>query len=89
MVNSEQARLQALYDLALLDTSPEERFDRYTRLATRLFGVEIALVSLVDAERQWFKSQQGFSLAQTSRQESFCSHAIQEAGIFEIEDASQ
>lgn len=89
MVNSEQARLQALYDLALLDTSPEERFDRYTRLATRLFGVEIALVSLVDDERQWFKSQQGFSLTQTSRQDSFCSHAIQGIEIFEIEDASQ
>lgn len=89
MVNSERARLRALHDLALLDTPPEERFDRYTRLAMHLFGVEIALVSLVDEERQWFKSQQGFSLTQTSRQESFCSHAIQEAGIFEIEDASQ
>lgn len=89
MVDSEQARLRALHDLALLDTPPEERFDRYTRLATHLFGVEIALVSLVDEERQWFKSQQGLSLNQTSRQESFCSHAIQEAEIFEIEDASQ
>lgn len=88
MVESEQARLQALHGLAILDTPPEERFDRITRLATHLFGVEIALVSLVDEERQWFKSRQGFSLTQTCRQESFCAHAIQKEGIFEIEDAS-
>ncbi|GGC97011.1 hypothetical protein GCM10011382_29400 [Vreelandella lutescens] len=89
MVESEQARLMALRSLAILDTPPEERFDRITRLATRLFDVDIALVSLVDEERQWFKSRQGFSLTQTCRQESFCAHAIQGEGIFEIEDASQ
>ncbi|WP_404345488.1 ATP-binding protein [Vreelandella venusta] len=89
MVESEQARLVALHSLAILDTPPEERFDRITRLATHLFGVDIALVSLVDEERQWFKSRQGFSLTQTCRQESFCAHAIQGDGIFEIEDASK
>ncbi|MFP3342052.1 ATP-binding protein [Halomonas sp. SIMBA_159] len=89
MVESEQARLEALHSLAILDTPPEERFDRITRLATHLFGVDIALVSLVDEERQWFKSRQGFSLTQTCRQESFCAHAIQGDGIFEIEDASK
>lgn len=89
MVESEQARLVALHSLAILDTPPEERFDRITRLATQLFDVEIALVSLVDEERQWFKSRQGFSLTQTCRQESFCAHAIQGDGIFEIEDASK
>ncbi|WP_339118725.1 GAF domain-containing sensor histidine kinase [Halomonas sp. BMC6] len=88
MVESEQARLMALHSLAILDTPPEERFDRITRLATRLFNVDIALVSLVDEERQWFKSRQGFSLTQTCREESFCAHAIQGKGIFEIEDAS-
>ncbi|MCP1319670.1 GAF domain-containing protein [Halomonas sp. 707B3] len=88
MVESEQARLQALHGLAILDTPPEERFDRITRLATHLLGVEIALVSLVDEERQWFKSRQGFSITQTCRQESFCAHAIKKEGIFEIEDAS-
>ncbi|KHJ51049.1 hypothetical protein PZ78_10165 [Vreelandella venusta] len=88
MVESEQARLQALHDLALLDTPPEERFDRFTRLAVQLFGVDIALVSLVDEERQWFKSRQGFVLTQTCREESFCAHAIQTDGIFEVEDAS-
>ena len=56
IVESEQARLEALHSLAILDTPPEERFDRITRLATYLFGVDIALVSLVDEQRQWFKS---------------------------------
>ncbi|WP_198555965.1 MULTISPECIES: GAF domain-containing sensor histidine kinase [Halomonadaceae] len=89
IVESEQARLEALHSLAILDTPPEERFDRITRLATYLFGVDIALVSLVDEQRQWFKSRQGLALTQTCRQESFCAHAIQGEGIFEIEDASK
>ena len=89
MVESERARLLALHSLAILDTPPEERFDRITRLATSIFDVDIALVSLVDEERQWFKSRQGISLTQTCRKESFCAHAIQGESIFEIEDASQ
>ncbi|WP_081192873.1 GAF domain-containing sensor histidine kinase [Halomonas sp. BC1] len=88
MGESERARLQALHGLALLDTPPEERFDRFTRLAIQLFGVDIALVSLVDEERQWFKSRQGLALTQTCREESFCAHAIQTDGIFEVADAS-
>ncbi len=71
MVESERARLLALHSLAILDTPPEERFDRITRLATSIFDVDIALVSLVDEERQWFKSRQGISLTQTCRKESF------------------
>ena len=89
MVESERARLLALHSLAILDTPPEERFDRITRLATSIFDVDIALVSLVDEERQWFKSRQGISLTQTCRKESFCALAIQGESIFEIEDASQ
>lgn len=89
MLESEQARLQALQRLAILDTPPEERFDRITRLAIHLFEVDIALVSLVDEARQWFKSRQGFPLAQTCRTVSFCAHAIKGEGIFEIEDASK
>ncbi|WAM53493.1 GAF domain-containing protein [Vreelandella venusta] len=89
MVKGEQARLRELRQLALLDTSPEERFDRIARLAIQFFGVEAALVTLVDEDRQWFKSRQGIALTQTCRTESFCAHAIQEEGIFEIEDASQ
>lgn len=72
-----EARRQAtLRSTQLLDSAPEERFDRITRIARRLFGVPIALVSLVDADRQWFKSKQGLEVAETSREISFCAHAI-------------
>ena len=68
----ETQRLRSLTTLCILDTLPEERFDRITRLACRAFGVPIALVSLVDRERQWFKSKQGLAACETSRQISFC-----------------
>lgn len=73
---NENTRLNTLRALHILDTSPEERFDRLTRLAKRLFGVPIALVSLVDADRQWFKSCVGLNASETSRDVSFCAHAI-------------
>lgn len=72
----EQARLETLQSLCILDTPQEERFDRLTRMAKRLFGVPIALVSLVDENRQWFKSCFGLSVSETSRDISFCGHAI-------------
>jgi diguanylate cyclase (GGDEF)-like protein len=74
--SNESARIDTLRALHILDTSPEERFDRLTRLAKRLFGVPIALVSLVDTNRQWFKSCVGLSASETSRDVSFCAHAI-------------
>ena len=83
----EARRLQALHSLALLDTEAEERFDRITRTATRLFGVPIALVSLVDECRQWFKSKQGLKVTETSRDISFCGHAILEDKVLVVEDA--
>ncbi|MFM0396398.1 sensor domain-containing diguanylate cyclase [Paraburkholderia phytofirmans] len=73
---NETARLDTLRALHILDTLPEERFDRLTRLAKRLFSVPIALVSLVDADRQWFKSCVGLNASETSRDVSFCAHAI-------------
>ncbi len=73
---NEAERLNALRSLQLLDTTPEERFDRITRIAQRAFHVPIALVSLVDAERQWFKSRQGLCAHETHRDISFCGHAI-------------
>jgi len=80
--DGEAARLAALQELRILDTPEEERFDRVTRLARRLFGVPIALVSLVDADRQWFKSRDGLAASSTSRAVSFCGHAInQEAPL--------
>ncbi|MGY6586759.1 MAG: ATP-binding protein [Wenzhouxiangella sp.] len=86
--DNEKARLSALQMSGLLDSEPEERFDRITRLAALVFDVPIALVSLVDEHRQWFKSRHGTDLCQTDRSSSFCAHAILQAELFEIPDAS-
>ncbi|NMG76045.1 response regulator [Aromatoleum diolicum] len=83
----EAQRLAALRSLELLDTPAEERFDRITRIAQRLFNVPITLISLIDSERQWFKSRQGVDVSETSREISFCGHAILGDDIFEIPDA--
>jgi PAS domain S-box-containing protein len=85
----EAARLQALRDLNILDTPPDERFDRLTRLAQGFFGTQTALVSLIDAERQWFKSSQGLAATETPRDISFCGHAIHGDGVFTIPDATE
>ena len=84
---NEDQRLQALRALRLLDTPPEERFDRLTRLVRRVFDVPIALVSLVDESRQWFKSCQGLDVGETDREISFCGHAILDDRVFEVCDA--
>ena len=73
---NEAERLSALEATELLDTAPEERFDRITRLAASMFDVPIALVSLVDRDRQWFKSCFGLGVRETGRDISFCGHAI-------------
>lgn len=83
----EQVRLETLRSLDVLDTLTEERFDRLTRLARRLFGVPIALVSLVDGNRQWFKSCIGLEASETSRDISFCGHAILGDEVFIIPNA--
>lgn len=84
---NEETRLATLRSLRILDTPPEERFDRLTRLASRIFNVPIALVSLVDAERQWFKSNQGLEEAtEGPRNESFCAHAILNDALLEVTD---
>jgi len=84
----EQARVETLRALSILDTPPEERFDRLTRMAKRLFGVPIALVSLVDENRQWFKSCFGLSATETPRDISFCGHAILGNDLFIVPDAT-
>ncbi len=85
----ETQRLMSLHSLRILDTAPEERFDRITRMAQRLFGVEICLVSLVDSNRQWFKSKQGLGACETERGISFCGHAVLDEKIFLVCDASK
>lgn len=86
---NEAQRLATLYSLNILDTPREERFDRITRLTSRLFDVPIVLVSLIDANRQWFKSCQGLEADETSREISFCAHAILDKSIFIIPDARE
>jgi len=83
----EPQRLSALEATKLLDTPPEERFDRVTRLAAEAFDVPIALVSLVDRERQWFKSCYGLGVRETGRDISFCGHAILKSEAFVVSDA--
>jgi diguanylate cyclase (GGDEF)-like protein len=84
---NEAERLHALRALRILDTSYEERFDRITRMAKRMFSVSISLISLIDESRQWFKSRQGLDVIETSRDVSFCGHAINQDGLFIITDA--
>lgn len=74
--HNEKARLTELRSLGILDSLPEDRFDRLTRIAARVFSVPIALVSLVDERRQWFKSRVGLEAEETAREISFCGHAI-------------
>src|SRR4051812_22692150 len=69
-------RLEALRSLDLLDTAPEERFDRITRVLSMVMNVPMAYISLVDSDRQWFKSSCGLNSSQTPRDISFCGHAI-------------
>lgn len=85
--SNDAVRVQALCALAVLDTPPEERFDRLTRLACASFGVPIALVSLVDHERQWFKARVGLEATQTPRSVAFCSLAVQLRRQLEVCDA--
>jgi hypothetical protein len=72
----EAKRIATLRALKVLDTPPEERFDRITRLAAAVFDVPVALISLVDENRQWFKSSCGIDARETPRDESFCAHAV-------------
>lgn len=85
----ETARLRTLRSLSILDTPEEERFDRLTRLAKRMFDVPIALVSLVDENRQWFKSHEGLNVRETSRDISFCGHTILGNKTFIITDTTK
>ncbi|MFM8789231.1 MAG: sensor histidine kinase [Chthoniobacterales bacterium] len=85
----EAARQRALDELQLLDTPAEQEFDDITLLASFICGTPIALISLVDKDRQWFKSRVGIDIAETPRDIALCSHAILGDDIFEVTDAAQ
>lgn len=86
---NEAARLQSLRDLQVLDTAPEAQFDALVKVASLVCGVPISLISLVDADRQWFKANIGLpGVHETPRDPAFCSHAILGKAIFEVCDAA-
>jgi len=85
----ENARIEVLRALNILDTPPEERFDRLTRLARRAFNAPISTVTMVDTNRQWFKSCGGIDLRETPREISFCAHAILYDEMLVVENAAK
>jgi diguanylate cyclase (GGDEF)-like protein len=86
-VGGEDARLSALHRFQVLDTEPEEAFDRITRLAKTVLAMPMVVVSLVDQDRQWFKSRQGVEATETARNISFCTHTIQDTQTLIVTDA--
>ena len=87
MPENEAARLEALHRYRILDTEPERSFDDLTLLASHICGTPMALISLVDADRQWFKSRIGIPISETARAVSFCAHAINHRDLFIVPDA--
>ena len=89
MPKDEFKRIVSLIELDLLDTPPEERFDQLTRCATKIFHVPISTLTLIDANREWFKSRQGLSSTEGDRAISFCGHALVEDKILVIPDTTK
>jgi GAF domain-containing protein len=86
---NETKRLKVLWQYEVLDTVPEEVFDDLTELAARICEAPIALISLVDEKRQWFKSKVGITIKETSRDASFCAYAITQNDLFIVPDATR
>lgn len=88
MHTDEAGRLAALERYRILDTEPERRFDDLTMLASHICETPISLITLVDSDRQWFKSRLGLDVSETARSVAFCAHAIQQPGIMQVPDAA-
>ncbi|MEZ5292768.1 MAG: ATP-binding protein [Vicinamibacterales bacterium] len=88
MATDEQARLSALRRYRILDTEPEQRFDDLTMLASQICETPISLITLIDTDRQWFKSRVGLDVVETVRSVAFCTHAIRQEGILQVPDAA-
>src|SRR3954470_24688057 len=89
IAKNEKQRLKVLWQYSVLDTVPEEVFDDLTELAARICEAPVALITLVDEDRQWFKSKVGITISETSRDISFCGHAINQSELFVIPDATK
>jgi len=89
VLQDEAERLNTLRGYGILDTHPEDRFDDLARLAASICGTPISLISLVDEDRQWFKSKVGVEMCQTPRVDAFCAHAITSPELFIVQDASE
>jgi GAF domain-containing protein len=89
LLPTEVERLHALRNLAILDTAPEAHSDAVVRVAQRTFGVPVAVISLVDQDRQWFKARCGLEIDSTPREMAFCTYTIMSDDVLVIEDATQ
>ncbi len=87
--HTEAARVAALHEYRILDTLPEPAYDDLTRLASEICRTPIALVTLIDSDRQWFKSRVGLDVAETPRDIAFCAHALFDTELLVVRDTTQ